>query len=452
MTAEADIAAIDDGGANTAAEVRTALTGVLGRADAGGWVFDLDDPLTSTAGLDTGLGTWSIATTLQLVNSTSQQNRARSTTVLTNGSHFVVECEVQIPTDFTTGGTPSNRHIRIGAMPGSVSLTGGSTGQINGGIRADGQVYFEEDGVQGHPAGSYTIPAAGTWVSIQMVVTGGRASMWFDGVKVADAWIGAAGDLVGSGMRPYIVVHSDTTLTYKFRNLAAWSLGLPSDTTTPEDIDPLQRYLRARQPGETAHADDDFFDDNDHSAYTKLQVTGTVTAVEDGDLVLTYGSQTAGDVGGMVKPITSPSAPMTIEAGFTWLSRNANFYSMGLMMTDGVTDTDNCAVARYVHGNDQRIFKSAGTLTNYTGTVNTDAGGYSFLSSHIFMRLIWTAANTFEMAISPNGKHWIEPTASWSHTFSPSRWGVFVSAQGGGAGPSLLVCHYLRTSTTDLSV
>lgn len=34
MTAETDIAAIDDGGANTAAEVRTALTSVLGRADA----------------------------------------------------------------------------------------------------------------------------------------------------------------------------------------------------------------------------------------------------------------------------------------------------------------------------------------------------------------------------------------------------------------------------------
>lgn len=33
MTAESDIAAIDDGGANTAAEVRTALTSVLARAD-----------------------------------------------------------------------------------------------------------------------------------------------------------------------------------------------------------------------------------------------------------------------------------------------------------------------------------------------------------------------------------------------------------------------------------
>lgn len=34
MPAETDIAAIDDGGANTASEVRTALTSVLGRADA----------------------------------------------------------------------------------------------------------------------------------------------------------------------------------------------------------------------------------------------------------------------------------------------------------------------------------------------------------------------------------------------------------------------------------
>lgn len=40
MTAETDIAAIDDGGANTALEVRTALTSVLGRADA--WVNGME--------------------------------------------------------------------------------------------------------------------------------------------------------------------------------------------------------------------------------------------------------------------------------------------------------------------------------------------------------------------------------------------------------------------------
>lgn len=37
MSAETDIAAIDDGGENTALEVRTALTSVLGRADLGSW-------------------------------------------------------------------------------------------------------------------------------------------------------------------------------------------------------------------------------------------------------------------------------------------------------------------------------------------------------------------------------------------------------------------------------
>lgn len=45
MTAESDIAAIDDGGANTASEVRTALTSVLARAD------DTDIPVYSDAGM-----------------------------------------------------------------------------------------------------------------------------------------------------------------------------------------------------------------------------------------------------------------------------------------------------------------------------------------------------------------------------------------------------------------
>lgn len=47
MTAETDIAAIDDGGENAAAEVRTALTGVLGRAD--GVLIDSTTVSTSVA-------------------------------------------------------------------------------------------------------------------------------------------------------------------------------------------------------------------------------------------------------------------------------------------------------------------------------------------------------------------------------------------------------------------
>lgn len=47
MTAETDIAAITDGGANTALKVRTALTSVLGRADAGAGAF-IDSATTLT--------------------------------------------------------------------------------------------------------------------------------------------------------------------------------------------------------------------------------------------------------------------------------------------------------------------------------------------------------------------------------------------------------------------
>jgi len=51
MTAESDIAAIDDGGANTAAEVRTALTSVLGECPpSGSYGFSFSgSPVTASA-------------------------------------------------------------------------------------------------------------------------------------------------------------------------------------------------------------------------------------------------------------------------------------------------------------------------------------------------------------------------------------------------------------------
>jgi len=58
MTAEIDIAAIDDGGANTASEVRTALTSVLARADSmallDSWTYSTDVASITFTGLPTG--------------------------------------------------------------------------------------------------------------------------------------------------------------------------------------------------------------------------------------------------------------------------------------------------------------------------------------------------------------------------------------------------------------
>ena len=60
MTAEADIIAINDGGSNTAAEARAALTSVLARADAfptfsGVSVYRTTDQLNFTSGADTAI-------------------------------------------------------------------------------------------------------------------------------------------------------------------------------------------------------------------------------------------------------------------------------------------------------------------------------------------------------------------------------------------------------------
>lgn len=224
MTAETDIAAIDDGGANSAAEVRTALTSVLARADLSGWVQDIDNPLTSLTGLTTGNGTWSINTWLQCAVPVTTQCRARTDALLTSGSVFIVEGEWEVPSGFAGSDA---RHFGFGGMFTSATITAGRLDTISAGIRGDGQAYFEEDGFFAHPAGAYSIPTAGTFVKVRVMVSGDKATLWFDEVKAGELWIGSGVDLVGPGIAPYIRIHSNTAMNHRFRNLKAWSLITP---------------------------------------------------------------------------------------------------------------------------------------------------------------------------------------------------------------------------------
>lgn len=183
--------------------------------------LDIEDPLNSLSTVTTGNGTWSINTHLQCVCATSSQNRARSTTKLSAASMPAMEVEVEIPSGFA--GATTTRHIRMGFSSSTDTITAGSFNRLNAGIRADGQIYWERDGVAGFAQSAYSIPTAGTWIRMRMMLAGDRATFWIDGAHVGEFQGVAHGEGPVLEFRPYVVMYTEAAQTVRFRNLKAWS-------------------------------------------------------------------------------------------------------------------------------------------------------------------------------------------------------------------------------------
>lgn len=218
-------------------------------------------------------------------------------------------------------------------------------------------------------------------------------------------------------------------------------------------VEKIDDYLRARQDDETAHDDDDFFDSTGLSDWTSIAISGSSSFTEKyGVASGSYSGQNAGDVGGLLKSITSASAPMTIETMVRWANSNSTFHSIGLMFTDGTTDSDNAVVCRRTNESDGRVFKSAGTLTAYTGGTNTAVNTDFNLGVGLYLRLVWTAANSFAASVSIDGITWDDlGLGTWTRTMTPTHFGLFVSAQG-GSETGMATFRYFRVYDSDLSV
>lgn len=205
-------------------------------------------------------------------------------------------------------------------------------------------------------------------------------------------------------------------------------------------------YLAGRLGSETPHTDDKFFTSS--LGGTQVAVTGTaVWTVAKQMASVKFGNQTAGDVAGVLYALTSPSAPMTFETAVQILHRSENFQAVGLMVADGTASTDDVALIRINF--DNTIFRSAGTLTNYTAT-NTSPFTVVPRSLAIYFRLVWKGSNSFEVQVSPDGISWFD-AGDLTPTLTPTHAGFFVSSQG-GANNSVAAFHYLRVYNSDLSI
>lgn len=216
------------------------------------------------------------------------------------------------------------------------------------------------------------------------------------------------------------------------------------------------RYLAVRQDDETVHADDDLFGSDSSGDYTEIDVTGTTTwTTSRGLLSCLFEDQTAGDAGCYVKSITSASAPMTISTRVRLENADQNSDVIGLCFTDGATTGDDMVGAQV------QLDASAFSLALVNGPITAFDGDFTLIFSSapqtpllngLYMRLIWTAANTFAMAVSPDGVSWTDyASAADTFTFTPTHLGVFVTSYGGTA-QAIATFDYIRVYDSDLSV
>lgn len=212
--ADGEVATWDD-----AAGIWVPAPGSGGGGGGISWLGDVVNALTSLTGITTSGGTWTVSSgQVQAVTTTGNFGRAVSNIPVGFAAMSIVEAEVEIPATFNASGQS------IGIL-----LTNSAAGANAFAFRIEGngKIRMERDGSANLGDVNYTVPAAGTWVKLRMVIIGNQAVGFVDGVL---AYRGSAfnfGDANG-WMHPGLICFGATTV--RFRNLKAWSadLGLPA--------------------------------------------------------------------------------------------------------------------------------------------------------------------------------------------------------------------------------
>jgi hypothetical protein len=93
-----------------------------------------------------------------------------------------------------------------------------------------------------------------------------------------------------------------------------------------------------------------------------------------------------------------------------------------------------------------------------TGTLNSTTSGLASLGStpgtfdRVFLRLIWSAANTYKIAVSTDGEIWTDYSqTTFTRTFTPTHMGFYVT-NWGLAVQQQVVFDFLRVYDADLGV
>lgn len=207
------------------------------------------------------------------------------------------------------------------------------------------------------------------------------------------------------------------------------------DISAADMRDVVAAIARGQRAPHSVDDADDVWWESDIGDFTTVTVTGTQTVTEkDGFLSVKYSGQSGGDHNGVLKA-------HTFSIGDSFATRIRLFGPAGqvsfggLVFTDGTTSAANAIqVSGYVDAaNNTLVDTLHGTLTamGSEGFSITARNAFPWLDG-LYVRLTYTASNSFTAHFSPDGATWsVLGQSAVSKTITPTHFGVTWSKEGG---------------------
>lgn len=376
--------------------------------------------------------------------------------------------------------TNAKKKVQLGNLPGGSSDHGALTGLADddhtqyllaAGTRA--ATYLEVSGLTGATGSSPRFvggttsgaPASGTFAlgdyvvtedgNIYVCTTAGTPGTWTavgagaatDSDAIHDNVAGeiSALTLVTAASGDHVLIEDASDSNNKKRVAASDFLAGGGGSTVPDWVADLATP-------DSAHGDDQEFTGT--IGGTAVTPTGTVTWTQDeGLLSAAFDSQSSGDQAARLYSLTPVASPVTITTRMRMLTRRTSNPMLGLMFADGTTTGSTAtSVGIYATTGGPILARWAGTITNMSTTNLFTDLTYGLTHQWVYLRLIWSASNTFEFAISLDGISWTDfGNTGWAATLTPTHFGPWVS----GWSQTFVqdaAFEYVRVAESDLSV
>ena len=155
----------------------------------------------------------------------------------------------------------------------------------------------------------------------------------------------------------------------------------------------------------------------------------------------------------LLKPLNGLSFPLTIEIATRHFSQYAiNYFMFGVMFSDGITYGAGKQIQTrpYTYGSiATALMLSASTNINFnTEIAYFESLNYQTIGGPFYHRLIWSAANTFQVWFSPDGVSWFQNSSNIPYTITPTYVGISTS-NWGNAMTTIGSIEYFRVFTSD---
>lgn len=244
------------------------------------------------------------------------------------------------------------------------------------------------------------------------------------------------------------------------RSLAALQAILADNTAGDISAQDARDFLVSAyplwQPATIGEYDDYFREDNesdwtatsaDSGTETWTYPTSTIISGDDG-LHLDFADQSAGDFTAYTKSlsgITTGDFVQTKIRLFGGVFDTADSV-IGVGFTDGTTTAANSVVgAVNVNGAEaKRLLTAHGTLASMT-TFPHDVSVADH--DHLHLRCTYSAANTFQLSVSLNGRQFTQIGADISKTMTPTR-GGFIAGTFGSSEDCMALLEYFHSNVT----